>query len=218
VIEDKRICYVFASRERPKKFFDCLNTIFEFSASANYFVWAKLDIDDPFILEYVEGLKNFKEVTTVLGISEGKIHAINRHNEGIPYFDIICCQSDDMKFLKWGFDDTIREHCGDDDYVHFPDGYADARLCTYTIMGKDYYKRDGYIYNPKFISVYADNLQFDLARQRGRHKFVNEKILRHEHPIAGYGIMDDLMKRTEDSVVYKKDHQTYITLKKEYEL
>jgi len=218
MIKEKRICYVFESRERPKKFFDCLDTIAALSVSANYFVWGKLDVDDPTITEYIPRLKEYPELTIKWGLSEGKIHAINRDNENIPPFDIICCHSDDMKFLKWGFDDVIREHCGENDYVHFPDGYADARLCTYPIMGKEYYNIDKFIYDPRFISVYADNLQFELAKKRGRYKFVNDKILRHEHPIAGYGFFDGLMKRTEDPLVYKKDQKTYQLLKQEYGL
>ncbi len=213
MIEDKRICYVFASRERPKKFFDCLNVINAMSESDNYFVWGKLDLDDPKIEEYKSKLDEYPELTVKWGLSNGKIHAINRDLEDLPPFDIICCHSDDMRFLLYGFDNVIREHCGSDDYVHFPDGYANERLSTYSIMGKDYFNRFGYIYHPDYVSVYCDNEQFEVAKILGRHKFVNQKILRHEHAIAGYGVADDLLRRTEDATNYKLDHQIYIRRK-----
>jgi hypothetical protein len=209
----KRIAYIFASRERPNKFFDCLNNIQDMSGSDNYFVYAKLDFDDPFIEQYKEKISEYPELIVVFGYSNGKIHAINRGLEDLPECDIVCCHSDDMKFIEFGFDEIIREHCGSDDYVHFPDGHANERLCTYSIMGRKYFDLFWYIYNPEYSSVYADNEQFDVAKILGKYKYVNKHILRHEHPAWGYGIADDLLKRTEDSSVYKKDHETYLRRK-----
>lgn len=203
------ICYVFASRTRPAKFFRCLENIKELSASKNYFIVAKLDEDDPYADDYRKRLNEFPEVIVKWGVSNGKIHAINRGIENLPSFDIICCHSDDMVFLVKGYDDIIRKHCGLDDYVHFPDGHVNERLSTYSIMGRDYFNRFGYIYHPDYKSVYADNEQNDVSKILGRYKYINENIVRHEHPIWGYGQPDELLKKTEDPVNYQIDCETY---------
>lgn len=214
-MEDKRICYVFASRSRPEKFFNCLENIEDNSNSKNYFVWAKLDEDDDTMNnETVKSkLKLYPEVTVKWGLSSGKINAINRDLEDLPDFDIICCHSDDMVFTEFGFDDVIRQNCGADDYLHIPDGHTGNRLCTYAIYGKDYFKRTGYFYNPEYESVYADNEEDERAKKLGRYKFVDVKILRHEHSIWGYGVADELTKKSEHPIVYQKDHQTYLRRK-----
>lgn len=209
----KRICYIFASRERPEKFFRCLENIQDMSESKKYFIIAKLDIDDPTAERYIERLAEFPEVIVRWGLSSGKIHAINRDLENLPPFDIICNHSDDFMAIEYGFDDVIREHCGDDDYLHVPDGFANERLSTYTIKGEGYFNRFGYIYSPFYTSVYADNEQFEVAKKLGRYKYVNRNILRHEHPINGFGVADDLLRRTEDKFVYAADHQTYLLRK-----
>ena len=210
---DKRICFIFASRERPEKFFKCLDNIQDNSMSENYFVWAKLDTDDPKADEYRKRIDEYPELTVKWGLSEGKIHAINRDLEDLPDFYILCNHSDDMVFTEFGFDDVIRQYCGLDDFVHFPDGYAEERVCTYSIFGKDYFKRFGYIYHPDYFSVYSDNEQTDVAKILGKHKFVNKRILRHEHPVAGYGKPDALLRRTEAAEFYQKDRQTYLRRK-----
>lgn len=209
----KRIAYIFASRERPEKFFRCLDNIQDMSDDNNYFVYAKLDLDDPQIDKYKEKICEYKELVVNFGYSDGKIHAINRGLDCLPECDIVCCHSDDMVFVEWGFDEEIRKYCGEDDYVHFPDGHANEKLCTYSIMGKKYFDRFGYIYHPDYISVYADNEQFEVAKLLGKYKYIKKNIVRHEHPIWGYGIKDDLLIRTEDPVIYKKDHETYLRRK-----
>jgi hypothetical protein len=209
----KTICYIFASRERPEKFFNCLDNIRMKCNSYEYFVIAKLDDDDPYKEQYKICLDIYPEVTVRWGLSKGKIHAINRDIDDLPKCDIVCCHSDDMVFTKDGFDDIIKQHCGPDDFVHFPDQHANERLSTYAIMGREYYDRFGYIYNPLYQSVYADNEQNEVAKLLGKYKYVNEKILCHEHPIWGYGIADDLLKRTEHRTLYQADHQTYLKRK-----
>jgi len=211
-----RIAYIFPSRERVKKYFNCLNNICDNSMSDDYEIISAFDTGDIYMNndDVRERLKEYPRVIYFYGTSDGKIGAINRELDKIsPDADIICCHSDDMRFTETGFDDIIREHCGADDYVHFPDGHANEKLSTYSIMGRDYFERFGYIYHPDYISVYADNEQYDVAKILGRYKYVNRNILRHEHPIWGYGEADPLLKKTEDPVNYQKDHQTYLRRK-----
>lgn len=206
-----KISYSFASRSRPDKFFAALDNIRQMSANSNYEVIAKLDMDDLSMdnHEVKQRLKDYPEVIVKWGLSENKIHAINRDNDFTG--EIIMCHSDDMVFIKKGFDDIIRREIEKGFYLHFPDGYANERLCTYSIMHVDYYKRFGYIYHPEYKSVWCDNEQMDVAKKLYRYKYVNEQIFEHVHPSAGKAKKDEQYKTTEK--FYQIDKATYLKRK-----
>lgn len=210
------ISYIFPSRQRVDKYFRSLNSIVDNSISEDFEVISAFDEDDDVMNndEVKIRLNDYSQVKYFYGHSNGKIHAINRELDKInPQSKIVVCHSDDMYIIKFGFDDIIRQHCGLDDYVHFPDGHVNERLSTYSIMGRQYFDRFGYIYHPDYNSVYADNEQDAVAKRLGRYKYINEKIVRHEHPIWGYGIADDLTKKSEDPINYKKDHEVFLRRK-----
>jgi hypothetical protein len=191
-----KITYSFASRSRPQKFFAALDNIREMSASNNYEVFAKLDEDDKAMADIGCTLNNIPNLHIRWGRSRNKVHAINRDLEGMTG-DIICCHSDDMVFIKKGFDDIIRREMEKDIYLHFPDGHANERLSTYSIMHIDYYKRFGYIYNPQYKSLWCDNEQMEVAKKLGRYKYVPEQIFEHRHPTWGLAEKDAQYRKTE---------------------
>ncbi len=211
VFSNMKIVYSFPSRSRPDKFFAALDNIREMSHSGNYEIIAKIDKDDHKTLQALRNnKKQYPEVNIIFGFSESKIHAINRDLEITG--DIICCHSDDMVFIKKGFDDIIRREMEPDTYLHFPDGYANERLSTYSIMHMDYYKRFNYIYNPAYKSLWADNEQMEVAKILGRYKYVNEQIFEHRHPSNGNGVKDDQYRKTEKYSTL--DRATYQARKK----
>lgn len=206
----KRILFNIASRSRPEKFLKLVTQIQKLCTHP-YSIIAKVDNDDPALGGY---LIAGPEVEFKFGSSESKIHAINRDipPEG---WDIIVDVSDDFVFTRKGFDDIIREHCGPDDYLHFPEDFADReaaagrneRIVIMYCAGIDYYKRDNFIYNPIYKSLFCDNEGTHVARLRGRLKIVDEVIFFHAHPAAGYGTMDAQTRRTE--AFYHEDQVTY---------
>jgi glycosyl transferase family 2 len=207
-----KISYSFASRSRPEKFFAALDNIREMSVIKDYEIIAKLDIDDLSMHnnEVKNKLTKYPEVTVKWGLSENKIHAINRDNNFSG--EIICCHSDDMVFIKKGFDDVIRREIEKDFYLHFPDGYANERLSTYSIMHVNYYKRFGYIYHPQYKNLWCDNEQMDVAKKLYRYKYVGEQIFEHRHPSAGKAQKDEQYRLTESS--NSVDKTTYLKRKK----
>ena len=75
---------------------------------------------------------------------------------------IVLLASDDMIPMEKGFDniiiDKMKNYYPDTDGVlWFNDGYQGDKLNTLCILGKKYYDRFGYIYNPEYISVLSDN-------------------------------------------------------------
>lgn len=211
-----KILFVFPTRERPTRFFECLKNIRErISDRENYKILVKLDDDDLTIEQYLPGISG-EDIIVIRGLSKNKVHAINRDIDP-DGFDIICVHSDDMHFTQPGFDIHIRDAFKNwKGLVHFPDQMAKEKLITYPMLHVDYYKELGYVYHPDFMSVYADNFQHWQAQQLGKYKYVDIKMIFHKHYIWGLAEKDDLVTRTEDPVNYREDHKTFERLKSEF--
>lgn len=173
----------------------------------NYFVLAKIDLDQVMMYNQERIVKDYPEVVTAYGVSMNKVHAINRDIHTAPDFDILCNQSDDMGFIRKGFDDVIREHIEKDIFLHFPDQAAAEKLCTYSIMDFDYYRRFDYVYHPHYKNLWCDNEAMEVAKILGRYKFVNERLFNHNHPSNGVGVKDAQYQKTE--ATYYIDQKTF---------
>lgn len=224
------ILYNFASRSRPDKFFKAIENINTLS-NTNHIIVAKLDTDDRAMQDRFDEVNRCGAVI-VWGTSKNKIDAINRD---IPDgWDILVNMSDDMVFTKDGFDldiidafteiDVVPVLNNDnffdnditvsltkklnlDQFIHFPDGYTDDRLCSMSIIGKDYYDRFGYVYHPDYVSLWCDNEAQDVAKDLGKYKFVNKNIFIHNHP-AWTGAKPD-QQLIETQKYYRQDQRTY---------
>lgn len=215
-MEDKMILFNFASRSRPERFHKTVEKIAELCKSANYVILAKVDSDDPALNEYLDPVRPM--VQFAIGKSTSKIDAINRD---IPTsgWDILVNVSDDIVFTRLHFDDLIRQHCGQDDFVLFPEPFADGqvvkgkneRIAVMSVFGKDYYQRDGYVYHPSYKSLFCDNEATASARDRGCLKEVEEELFYHEHPAAGYKTNDAQYKHTES--FWNEDKANYLKRK-----
>jgi hypothetical protein len=148
--------------------------------------------------------------TYIAGTSKSKVDAINRDMDFINSqydWDILVNFSDDVIITEKGFDDIIRKDFESlVQVLHYPDGNR-ADLLTVSIIGKDYYKRDNYIYNPEYKSLYCDNEAMEVAKQRGCYKFVDKVIFNHLHPAFNKGIFDAQYQHTES--FGHEDYQTY---------
>lgn len=211
------ICYAYASRSRPFKFYQSLDNIREMSNSDNYFIWAKLDEDDPQIEKYRLGLHLYPEVTVKLGLSRNKIHAINRSLEDLPPCDIIVMMSDDVVWDVKGFDDEIRAafstHCPNfDGAIHFPDDHGKQKTIIVSILGVNLFKRLGYLYHPDFLSVYADDLFTAQCRKLGAYTYIPRRLFTHAHPHWKLAQWDAQYYLTESKENYQRDRETYLRL------
>ena len=123
--------------------------------------------------------------------------------------NILVLLSDDM-VLQPRFDIEILKAFEDgfSGLAHFPDGIANRRLCTFTVNDRAYYELFGYIYNPIYKSVAADNEQHEVAVKLGRYKYIPVDIVRHLHPAYGMAPIDDLYIRNENPVLYAEDLNT----------
>lgn len=150
-------------------------------------------------------------MTVVFGESHGKIHACNRDlNEHQEHWDICLLASDDMIPQSNGWDKTIvsdmEKYFPDTDGVLFySDGFTP--LNTLVCVGRKYYERFGYLYNPEYKSLWCDNEFMEVADKLQRQVFIRNPIIRHEHYSNGFGTMDKLMMETEK--FYLRDKQVF---------
>lgn len=188
----KIILYNFASRSRPDKFIRAVANI-QAITQQPYKILAKLDLDDESMQQFQGKLPH---IDVAWGWSANKIEAINRNipEEG---WDILVNMSDDME-LHGNFSEVVREHCDLDTFLHIPDQYAQHHLCTLSIIGRDYYMRDRYIYHPSYYSLWCDNEAQTVAQNRGCYKFLDIRgLIVHKHYAPGLTTKDALYIRND---------------------
>jgi len=148
----------------------------------------------------------------------GPLFKVPAGEQQVQDWDILINFSDDMLFIKKGFDqiiiDAMKEHFPDTDGVlHFHDGHKyGAQLMTMSIMGKKYYDRFHYIYHPDYISLWSDNEAMDVAKLLGKYKYMGDQniIFNHNHPMhqgMGASNYDAQLKHTES--FFNIDKATY---------
>jgi hypothetical protein len=150
--------------------------------------------------------------TVFQGMSANKIDACNRDIKQVEGWDILLLASDDMIPQVHGWDNIIREkmksHYPDTDgCLWFNDGYTGEKLNTLCCLGREYYERFGYIYNPAYSSLWADNEYTEVAQSLNRITYFPEVIIKHEHPVWKGDPQDALYKHNES--FYRADEKVY---------
>lgn len=188
----------FPTRGRSNKFLNVLKKYYDFLDDKTTPIIVTCDNNDPDMNQphVKEVVSQYDNVKLCFGDSKSKIDAVNYDLEGVD-FDIILLASDDMTPIVKGYDAIIREkmvkHYPDTDGIlWFNDGYQGRKLNTLCILGKKYYDRFGYIYNPQYISVWSDNEFMDVGNILGKQTYFDEVIIKHEHPDWGFGGRDEI--------------------------
>ena len=172
-----KILVKFPTRSRPLQFLKVLNLLKE-AKGVQYLVTT--DNDDPTMSHFQQ-----EGVIVDRGDSYSKIHACNRGLEKIKDWDIVVLISDDMipqikdwdKVIKR---DMIKNFPDTDGCLWYNDGYQN-RICTLCILGRKYYERFNYIYNPEYHSLFCDNEYTEVARSLGKIKYFDRVLFKHEH-------------------------------------
>jgi hypothetical protein len=197
----KVILMKVTSRERPHSLIQCVNRYIELANNTNDMVWLfSFDTDDQLTTPIINQLPKNSEI--VFGHSENKIHAINRDvNNFGSNWDILLNISDDQLPVVKGYDETIRNFMPDhlDVSLWFNDGWQ-TRINTQEILGRKYYERFNYIYNPEYKSFFCDNESTLIAEKLGKLIKTNQHIIKHFHP--GW---DKTQKQRQDNLYTKND-------------
>ena len=199
------------------KFLKVLNTYVRNLDDKTTKIIVSCDLDDITMTEehIKDVIEQYDNVTMFYGNNKSKIEAINADLDNVD-FDILLLASDDMIPVVKGYDTIIKNNMSKlypdtDGVLWFNDGYQGNKLNTLCILGKKYYDRFGYIYNPEYISVWSDNEFMDVGNILGKQTYFDEVIIQHQHPDWGFGERD--MVHTNNLVNESKDRQTYIKRK-----
>ncbi len=184
----------YATRGRADHFKKAIWNIHNTISTEDFKIFVTIDEDDRAMMnpEMLDFMNSHEHIVWGAGKSESKIHAINRDmdkTENLKW-DLLLVMSDDMFFVQFGWDNIIRQRMKDnfpegDCFLHFDDGYVKAALATMSIMDRKYYNRDKYIYHPIYKSFSCDAEAYYVALMRGRHKYFDEILFKHQHPSTG---------------------------------
>jgi hypothetical protein len=206
----------FPTRSRPDKFFSVLDKYYELldELSKTRFI-ISCDSDDLSMNcdNVINKLKEYKNLEFFFGNNKNKVEAINADMNDEDY-DIILLASDDMIPQEKGYDTIIRQSFNKffpdtDGVLWFNDGYQGNNLNTLCILGKKYYKRFNYIYNPTYISLWCDTEFTDISKILKKVKYIPHVIIKHEHPVWLGEIWDPLQIKNDsfnniDKLNYEK--------------
>jgi hypothetical protein len=213
----------FPTRNRPDKFIKTFTKYLMYLDDKSTKFIITCDNDDKSMKEesLVEFLLEFENVKLCYGDNNSKIEAVNADLKDVN-FDILLLASDDMVPMVKGYDSIIKQKMMElypdtDGVLWFNDGYQGNRLNTLSIMGKKYYDRFNYIYNPNYLSVWCDNEFMDVANILNKQTYINDVIIKHEHPDWGFGNRDDVHSlnfkhESHDRMVYntRKNNNFYL--------
>ncbi len=212
------ILFKLATRGRPEQFKQCITNLFNNISEDNSFtILVSADIDDD--LMYNDDIHKFclnKNIQIKFTKNKSKIEAINNDVNLIQGWDILVNLSDDQRFTKHEFDEIIRNDfqmlCPDfDGVLHYPDK-NNPTVMTMSVIGRKYYERDNYIYNPEYYSTHCDLESKDAAQIRKRLFESSFSIFEHLHPNYTNTSMDETYIRNAKYEPY--DEATYQRRKK----
>lgn len=213
----------FPSRSRPARFLEVLKEWVRLAddLSQVHFLFS-FDMDDDTMWDIDTELEPLGiSYTRFFRESKSKVHAINRDIEDVDVpWTILLVISDDMRCKVQGWDTMVRALAKDhpDSLIWFTDG-KQKDIITIPLMDRAYYDRDGFVYDPRFTSVFCDNLQTDLARNRGRLVFIDAVLADHRHPANYTDVKKDaLYAKNETQAIWDRDEAMYRKLKVEMEL
>jgi hypothetical protein len=88
------------------------------------------------------------------------------------------------------------------------DGYCGPKLNTLCILGSKYYQRFNYIYFPEYKSLWCDNEFMNVAFELNKQTYLNDVIIKHEHPVNNNSVKIDELYLSNDRY-YDEDNKLY---------
>lgn len=125
--------------------------------------------------------------------------------------DILVQMSDDWAPVQ-GWDDLIRkefEGCEDERVLAISDGHRTDDLLCMAILNRKRYEKQGFMFHPKFVSVFSDDYFTWAAKKDGVLKDAKHIVFEHEHPVFGKGAMDATYEANNAPERYSKGHITF---------
>jgi len=202
----------FPTRDRKDKFFETFKRYQEFITEPTTKFLVSIDEDDTSMntTEVISELTSYSNTQVIVGISENKIHAVNRDMDTVDDWDIVLLASDDMIPQVKGFDKVVNtlmssNYPDTNEVLFFNDGFKGKELNTLCILGKKYYERFNYIYHPGYKSTWSDNEFMMVADKLNKQTYFPMVIIKHEHPDWGYGQHDVIHRMNHANLIHDKN-------------
>jgi glycosyltransferase involved in cell wall biosynthesis len=220
-----RLLIKMPTRSRPQQFFKQLDNYYrKLSQWVPYHFLITCDEDDASMNNphVQEKLSWYPNLTVTFNKNTSKIEAYNRDLDLIRDYDVLLAVGDDMEPIIHAYDKVIvekmRKHFPDfDGVLNFHDGYVDARLITYPVVGKKFYQRFGYLFHPFYKSLFANEELTVVSKLLSRQVAFDDILIRHNHPAWGAGAWDALYSRNEalkefDRSIFnmRREHNFYL--------
>lgn len=209
-----KILIKLPSRGRPSDLIKAINSIWDNVADVdNVMLSLTLDLDDETMHNkgMVEILTKYPNTSIQWGLSDSKVHAVNR-DLPMDWWDILVIMSDDFRFTMWGFDIVIRQPFEDGNYdklVHLPERDSGKALATMYIAGREFYNRFSYVYNPVYRSLFCDNEIMEISQQLNKYYYLDYPgVIEHLNPAYGHGSKDALFLYQQE-IGWSLDQKTY---------
>lgn len=175
------------------------------------------DVDDSDFGNIVRSFSEQMTFGTYQGEHRSKIEACNCVPPRSQRWDVLVSLSDDMVCMQSGWDEEVRGAMlqafpAMDGLLVQNDGHQ-GELCTLPIMGRRLYEKLGYVYNPAYKSLFADNELTDVALKINKCAKVDKCWFRHDHPAWGTAENDELYRRND--ALFNADKKTYESRKKD---
>lgn len=214
-----KILFKYPCRGREKLFFESLDSLNNnIRDRDNYHISLTLDLDDEILNrpEVIEKIKLYPNTSIEWGLSNTKVHAINRSMPDYDW-DWVICWSNDMIATCFGFDDIMRidslqvlERHDYDVLMHWPEPDTKEILNTLYVATKKYYNRFGYIYHPTYKSLWCDNESMCVGKMLGRyHFFGTPGLYIHKNPAYSHSLENRDLLFDEQQSHWQEDESNF---------
>lgn len=202
------------TRSRPHQFFKNLNSFYQkLSHEIPYLFLITCDTDDETMNNDIvrRRLETYPNLVYRFHTNDSKVAAFNRDLDQYD-FDILLAVHDDMRAVEKDFDKiivkTMQEAFPDfDGVLNFHDGFVGEQCNTLPVVGRVFYDRFGYLYNPAYRALVC-NVELTNVSKMLRKEYASDLvIIKHHHPSWGAGKQDDLYARSEQ--YHAQDVETF---------
>lgn len=202
---------VHPSFHRPHQAYDVYKHYINNMSTDNDIEWIiSLNNDDQHIADYKRLFENETNVSIIKSNVSSMVGATNVAALQTKY-DIIILVSDDMYCPKnWDKEliNVFKLYKDQPAVIQVHDSIR-SDILTVPIMNRLAYNKLGYIYNPKYISLFADN---DLMMVSKKHDmyFVHDNILfDHRHYHTGKSKIDYTYKKENSNIAFDHGQRTF---------
>lgn len=208
---------VHPSRGRPLQALRCAEIwIKNFSGHNSLEYILSLDTDDaPNYKETIKKIGGMVELKVTINPNPSIVPALNTGAK-LATGDVLMCIADDVECPS-NWDLELQKAIGDrtEFVVAVSDGIQ-PRIQTLQILSKTYYDRFGYVFYPKYISLYADIEFTEVAYRLNKVIKARHLLFRHRHYSQPNGLpLDNTYLREKRPEAYVTGKALYIRRAKE---